>query len=248
MIALNGKTGERIERIAYSPGLPSTGDLEGATKTITAVTEGAVADYSAALTLASPTEVRLQVKRIASRLAVVIDSMTAVTLYCRVYVDAQATNNRLFDLSWTTTGEKLHAVDTHAAALATIFNLLKDGAAHTFYFFFWVSAGNAVLSYVNLWETVGTCLASPAGVPTLSLNHQGFLGGFFRLYVLGSGTPVFRLCFPNTYEYWVSVAGSAAEIGFPSVVGFNPDFVIWGTVASDICYPQTIELSLRSET
>ncbi|MEK7281607.1 MAG: hypothetical protein AAB037_04555, partial [Chloroflexota bacterium] len=116
---------------------------EAATKTITATVEATGvgnADYSAALTVAAPADARLVVKRVAARLAVTIDSMTAGTLFCRVYVDAQAANNRLFDLSWTTPGAKLAAVDTHSGNLAAVFNLLKDGAAHTFYFFFWVNA------------------------------------------------------------------------------------------------------------
>jgi hypothetical protein len=33
----------------------------------------------------------------------------------------------------------------------TLFGLLTDGAAHTFYFFFWVDSGTSDVSLVQLW-------------------------------------------------------------------------------------------------
>lgn len=84
-----------------------------------------------------------------------IDSFdTAIHLYCRVYVDAQDADHRLFDEDWNSTGAKLDAVDTLVGTKEPIFNLLKDGSAHTF--FFWVDQANdVVISLVQLWEAVG---------------------------------------------------------------------------------------------
>lgn len=150
-------TQEKIESIVYTPGLQDSGDLEPGTRTVTAAAAAsglANADYSKALSLAKPGDARLVLKRIATRLAVTIDSMTAGHLYCRAYVDAQDADHRLFDEDWTTTEAKLDIVETHSGNKATIFDLLKDGAAHIFYFFFWVDSGNAVLSLVQLWERV----------------------------------------------------------------------------------------------
>ena len=172
-------TQERIETLAYAAGLQDSGDLEAGTMTVTATAEASGvgnADYSHALALVKPDDARLVVKRIAARLAVTIDSFdTATHLYCRVYVDAQDADHRLFDEDWNSTGEKLDAVDTHSAALATIFDLLKDGAAHTFYFFFWVDQpNNAAISLVELWEGVGSCITNPYG-EVLAISHKGVL-------------------------------------------------------------------------
>ena len=140
-------TQEKVETILYSPGLQNSGDLEAATKTITALAEAtglANADYSKALTLPKPADTRLELERIGSRLSVTIDSFSVATiLYCRVYVDAQDAAHRLFDLSWTTTGNQLAGTSTTSG---TLYPLLSDGQSHTFYFFFWVNqANNAVI-------------------------------------------------------------------------------------------------------
>lgn len=196
MLRLAGEDGiavaERIERVYYNPGVQDSGDLEPLTRTITATAEAvglANRDYQVSLTLSAPSDARLAVLRIATRLAVTIDSMMAGQLNCRVYVDSQATANRLFDLSWTTAGAKLAVVDTHAGNLATIFNLLKDGAAHTFYFFFWVNTGNAVLSQAQLWEAVGTSDTGFWGVEVVGLTHTGLVSICSRMARIGTGTP-----------------------------------------------------------
>lgn len=115
---LHSDTQEKIELVSYSPLYPTTGDLEAGTKAITAISEASGvgnADYSATLALASPSDARMAVLRIVSRLSVTIDSFdTATHLYCRVYVDVQDADHRLFDEDWTTTGTKLDAVDAHS--------------------------------------------------------------------------------------------------------------------------------------
>ena len=103
-------TQEKVETIVYPHLIPTTGDLEAATKTITAAVEatGVVnADYSSALTLPKPSDTRLVILKVAARLAVTIDSMTAGHLYCRVYVDAQDADHRLFNEDWTSSGLNL---------------------------------------------------------------------------------------------------------------------------------------------
>ncbi len=78
MLKLAGETDiglERVEAITYAPGLQNSEDLESGTKTITATAEASGienTDYSAALTLPQPDDIRLEVKRVASRLAVTI--------------------------------------------------------------------------------------------------------------------------------------------------------------------------------
>lgn len=250
---------EKIETIAYKPYCQDSTDLEAATKTITATVEATGvgnADYNKALTLPAPTDSRLVVKRICCRLNVVIDSMTAGTLYCRVYVDAQSANNRLFDLSWTTTGDKLSATDTHADALAAIFNLLKDGAAHTLYFFFWVDAGNAVLSLVQLWEAVGTCSAS--WTTTIDCSHKGFIWAGCDNFRIGSGTPYLVLKVKeaeppdkdvwSTTIIWLTTHGGVTKELGAFLTQFGIYLMGYGTVATDLNYFASLIITLRKET
>jgi len=193
---------EFYEEFVYEPGLQATNDLEMGVKHVTAVAEAVGvgnADYSAALTLPDPNDVEVEVLRIAARLALTIDAMNAATvLNCRVYVDAQDANHRLFDLNWAAAGAKLAVVDTHAAALAIIFAALSDGAAHTFYVFLWGdNANGADVSLVQLWEAVGC--GNPgawAGSPVLRLAHSGMAtvaGTFSR-----QGTGTFQAALTTT--------------------------------------------------
>ncbi len=190
-LAGEGLIAEHIETLEYTPGLKDSWDLEAATRSVINTGEAtgiANADYSAVLTLPAPFDSRLSVLRIAARLAVTIDSITAGQLNCRVYVDAQDANHRLFDLSWTTPGAKLAGVDTHSGNLAAIFNLLKDGAAHTFYFFFWVNAGDSVISLCRLCEGVGSADTSYWGQEVLTVTHTGLLSVSSRIVREGTGT------------------------------------------------------------
>jgi len=242
-------TQEKIETISYAPLVQNTNDLEAATKTITAIAEATGvgnADYNKVLTLAKPADARMEVKRTTSRLAVTIDSMTAGTLFCRVYVDAQATSNRLFDLSWTAAGAELSAVDTCSTALATIFNLQKDGSAHTFYFFFWVDAGNAVISLVQLWEGVGSHTASPGNI-CLNLNFAGLCTLAIYITVNGTGTPYGYVYIKQTnYVAHMAISGHTAT-GHLHFLNNHNDIGMAGTVSTDLNNIYRIEVNLRSE-
>ena len=254
-----------VEQITYAPGLQTTNDLEAATKTITATVEATGvgnADYSAALTMAAPSDARLVVQQIMARLSITIDSMTAGTLYGRVYVDAQAANNRLFDLSWTTTGNKLAIQHTTAATLATIFALLKDGAAHTFYFFFWVNAGNTVLSVVQAWEGVGG--GSGAALHPIALTYTGSVSLAGYMERVGTGTFDVYAGVPlnqnplglSQYRVWNLNAVSGCLMGGDSAtIGMHPPILVLTgislmysgfTVATDISYIRDIGFLLRS--
>lgn len=244
---------EKLETITYIPGTEKTEDVEPGTKTITATAEAsglANADYSKVLTLAKPDDPRLVVLRIASRLAVTIDSMTAGHLYCRVYVDSQDADHRLFDEDWSATGDKLDAVDTHSGGLSTIFDSLKDSQAHTFYFFFWVDSGNAVISAVQLWEAVGTSHSGIGSCPVvLQLAHKGFVSFLTSLARVGTGNPVARLM-TETWQWGVfaSAGGTNASLSLSGHLCHNDCVNMYGTVDTDINYLPTIIMHIRSQT
>lgn len=150
-------TQEKIETVAYDPYVPDTGDLEAGTHTIVPTSRPAIgnAQYSKALTLPKPSDARLVVLQIAARLSLNIAGLGIAThVYCSVRVDVDDADHELFSEDWTTTGAKLDGVNKTSGAL---FDLLKDGAAHTFYFLFWADvASQATIDVVQLWEGVGT--------------------------------------------------------------------------------------------
>lgn len=243
-------TQEKIETILYSPGVQDTGDLEAAAKTITATSEAtgvANADYSKALTLAKPDDARLVVKRIAARLAVTIDSFdTATILYCRVYVDAQDADHLLFDTSHNAASNKLAAEDTLVGTKEVIFNLLKDGSAHTFYFFFWVNqANNAVISLVQLWEGVGTKQTDYYSKSVLEIDHSGLASIHVYLNKVGTGATSGRFRYRGHPFQYIKYLTNDNPIEI--ILLSNNDMSIGGTVATDLNYLSVIEMALRSE-
>jgi hypothetical protein len=146
-------TGEKIETLLYSPGLQDSGDLETGTWVITAVSKPVAADYNRILTVAKPGDDRLEIIMIAARLQVTRDGGTSGNLYCTVSVDSpNGSANLLFN------GADVQTTPVQAARFdsGALFNLLSDGQLQTFYFFFWVNAGNTVISLVQLWEGVGS--------------------------------------------------------------------------------------------
>lgn len=240
---------EKIETIMYAPGLQDSGDLEASTKTITATAEASGlgnADYSKSLTLPKPDDARLALKRIAARLAVTIDSFNAAThLYCRVYVDAQDADHRLFDEDWDSIGAKLDATDKTSG---TIFDLLKDGAAHTFYFFFWVNqANNAVISLVQLWEGVGNA-GTGSNEECLRLTISGLIQWTSSATLNGTGTRTQKLVFTGgagdaAFYYYIA---PSSDIIQDTILVANPTLILYSTVATDICCLQRVGIILRS--
>ena len=244
---------EKLEVLLYQPGLQDSGDLEPATKTIIAATEASGlgnATYGASLTLPKPSDDRLVVKRICARLQVTIDTIAGgdTDLYCRVYVDGQDANHRLFDMDWTSTGVKLTALDTHSGALSTIFNLLKDGTSHTFYFFFWKAGTGAgiTISLVQLWEGVGSSTISEP-YPAIDILHQGFISICGYISRVGTGTPIFNLLSVNSnwFELYYT-SGLDQHIRIPLVLICNNSLSAKGTVANDLNYLPRIEMILES--
>jgi hypothetical protein len=245
---------EKLEQLLYSPGLQDTTDLETGTRVINTTSEPSglgSASFSAALTLSRPTDTRLAVKRICARLAVTIDTIPSgdTDLYCRVYVDAQDTAHRLFDINWNSTGAKATAIDAHSSALATIFGLLGDGTTHTFYFFFWkAGTGTGItISLVQLWEGVGSKIAG-AGTPCFSITHTGLISGFMVCSKAGSGSATIRLCQgiqDSTYLWYLISTTNEAPI--PLTMGINFGLAINTSFDTDIAYLVRIFLTLRNE-
>ncbi len=245
-------TQEKIDTIIYQPGVKDSGDLEAGTHTIVPTSRPPIASaqYSKSLTLPKPGDARLVVKRIASRLSVNIAGLgTATHVCCSVRVDVDDADHELFSEDWTSTGSKLDAVDVHSANKSTIFDLLKDGAAHTFYFLFWADAADqATIDVVQLWEGVGSCNTSQGNASYgMQLNHQGLIAmsGYFAK--VGSGTASFVV--PNKENSWFELndAMSGGHIRIPIQLWDNDYLMVFGTVATDLNYLDLLDIRLRSE-
>ncbi|MFH0914143.1 MAG: hypothetical protein V1849_02490 [Chloroflexota bacterium] len=254
---------EKVEGISWAPGLQTSGDLIATTKTVTLTAEASglgSADYSAALTLPAPSDARILVRRLLSRLSITIDSFNVATiLYCRVYVDAQDSGHLLFDRNWNSTGNKLALEDVHSGNKPTIFNLLKDGAVHTFYFFFWVNqANNAIISLAQVWEAVGPSgwyvplvishtgtvevlvTYGVTGTGTLSLNH---LVGNSEAALDNEGQGVFWTSSTTSTQFFSAQGTGTSKILSPGWVGITGN----SSVATDIGYIINMVVVLRSE-
>lgn len=245
---------EKVELISYIPTIKDTGDLEAGTATIVPTSRPAIgsAQYSASLTLPAPSDARLAVLRIAARLSVNIVSLgTATHVYCSVRVDVDDADHELFNLDWTSAGPTLTTIDTHSSYKATIFNLLKGGTAHTFYFLFWADvASQANIDIVELWYGVGTNSTSSGAAPAvLQLSHTGFAQTQIYGERAGTGSMTGRLGTPvDTYVSFVSATGGGINLALPCVlVGSGLALALYGTVATDInCFYRGY-FAIRSE-
>jgi hypothetical protein len=176
--------------------------------------------------------------------------MTAGHLHCRVYVDQQNANNLLFDEDWTTGGIKVDATDTHADNKLTIFNLLNDGLAHTFYVFFWVDTGNAVLSLVKVQAVPGgTCSTTPSHELIIKINHKGGISFSGTLGKDGSGVPSARLYLNKDGTPNTPFASSSGNDTIMAATGWvdTPVVRVKGSVANDLNWIYGYSIILRSE-
>ena len=256
MSPLNNPISEKIELIAYSPNLPTTGDLEAGTHTIVPIARPAIgaAQYSHSLTLSKPSDARLVVKRMAARLNVNIAGLgTATHVYCSVRVDVDDANHELFNEDWTSTGNKLAAVDTHSVSKPTIFDLLKNGAAHTFYFLFWADqASQATIDVVQLWEGVGTCITG--ATDCMQINHSGLIlvqmgagisgSGTVRTYFAPNATTGDGATSDGVRRYEPSASAAPVPLTMQKTSGV---FACRTSVATDIVVCSLVWITLRSE-
>lgn len=251
-------TREKIELISYSPNLQNSGDLEAGTHTIIPTSRPSIASaqYNVVLTLPKPADTRLEVTRIGCRLSVNITALgTATRVYCSVRVDIDDSDHELFNEEWTSTEAKLDATDTHSGAKAIIFDLLKDGSAHTFYFLFWADVtSQAVIDVVQLWEAVGTSAVLYSFQPVMKIAHTGCLSFSWMPSREGTGASnslISRLNWKGVSHNSpiVSMTGVNATPSSPfNTISYDSvELRICGAEATDLKYIINAAFLLRSE-
>jgi hypothetical protein len=259
-----------LESINWYPSLKTTGDLEAATRTISATTEASGlgnADYHTHLSMtAPPVDTRFVVNSLASRLSVTIDSDDGIhDLCCRVYIDAQDADHLIFDLAFTTTGNQLAVQPFAATTMAIIFNLLKDGASHTFYFYFWSPGSHSpVISVVQLQygpggaSTTGlgtnilTFTSTPACEIQMRTNHAIVATGSQLMYAMLNNSTAFYAglwCFTDDGKSSGSATAGASGVTswtwqlLPA--GMPLSILLVGTVATDFQSLSSITIFIK---
>ena len=191
-------TQDRVEVLAYAPDIQNSGDLEPATRTVSATARAGAADYSASLTIPAPNDARWQIKRAGIRLQITLDSITAGHLYGAIYVNG--VERKTFDLAGT--GDKFVAQDLTEGQ----FNI---GAANSFGVYLWVDAGQAVVSLCQIWQGVGSTDTGFGFPMCLQLMHKGFAQWMIETNRIGTGTGDLRIgqgdncrpaCFNTTFQ------------------------------------------------
>lgn len=226
---------EEIENIAYSPGLQGSGDLQTATRTITATSKQGTPDYTTSLTIPASPDWRLLVKQLCSRIQITIDSMTAAHLYGEVHLNGV----KKMDLDFTTTGDQFQAVDIPSG--------FDIGSANEYKVYLWVDAGNTVISLVEIWQTIGTHVTSYAWDELIHINYLGFLALLRSHGRVGTGNNSQRLAKKGVYaDKFYHESNTNGPLNVMNILSGNLAIVMKGTVDTDLNYVSSIYLTLRS--
>jgi len=181
---------EKTKLIRYRPCLQDSGDLEAATKTITAALKPVTPDYTVNLTTEAPPDSRLKVKRLGQRLLITIDSFGGTPAATRLCYSVKVNGTERATGEFTSTGDKVKAWTLTEGQ----FNL---GSANTLEVFLWVDQGSAVVSACQLWQAVGTTGVGYdhlAAGTALIMAHNGVIVPQAVLRVVGTGTPNLVVC------------------------------------------------------
>ncbi len=227
---------EKIETIVYQPGLQDSGDLEPATKTVTATAKPGAADYTTSLTLAAP-DSRLAVRRLALRGNIHIDSFGGVPAATRLFCTVECNGvEKVSARELTSAGaDNFFAVDITAN-----FNI---GSANELKVYLWVDQGNAVISVCQLWLGIGSCSTTGYALTAVAVSYKGLMHAFLYAGRVGSGGSNQRLTYtdPNNGYY---LAGGG-ELQGTNLVS-DPNITLWTSVATDICYLTRVMFTARS--
>lgn len=232
---------EKVETISYVSAKQDSGDLESATKTITATSKPATSDYTTSLTIPTLSDSRLVVKRLALRGNIHIDSFggipAATKLFCTVECNGV---------------EKVSAAELNSAGADNFFavDITTDfnvGSANELKVYLWVDQGEAVISVCQLWLGVGSCNNVPA--PCLGINHKGLMEVTFHALRVGTGTMSFYLQHPADAPSWGNYMinqGGTDYRGFTLVLVNGATFATRAAVSTDIALLYDVTLVLRS--
>ncbi|MEE8470594.1 MAG: hypothetical protein V3S51_04620 [Dehalococcoidia bacterium] len=242
---VHSDTQEKVESIFYTPELKNSGDLEGATNTITATSKPGAADYTTNLTIPAPADPRLEVARLALRGNIHIDSFGGGPAATKLYATIECNGvEKITAEELTATGaDNFFAVD-----LTSDFNL---GSANELKIYLWVDQGDAVISECRLWLAVGSSALSGQAKIVMRVRHDGLIAYAHRQYVEGTGNPWTYLGWqlgglPEQYLHIASKSGADQEFQVPAILVKDIVVHCHGSVSTSVTYVRWVRLTLRS--
>jgi hypothetical protein len=231
-------TQNKIETITYIPSLQDSGNLEVATKSITATSKPGSAGYSVNLTTTDVNDSRVIVRRLCQRLNIHIDSFggapPATKLYYSVAVNGSERVTGEFNLS---------NADNFISWDLTLgqFNL---GSANAINVYLWVDQGNAIISLIQLWQGVGSCTNGWSSYP-LEIACTGLVQVSANFTRVGSGSSSCHFM-PSGYSVPISELLQSDISSKLSIVNGICSFRIKGSVTSDLNYFSNLNAGLYS--
>jgi hypothetical protein len=231
-------TQEKIETITYSPALQDSGDLEVSTRSITATSKPAIADYSANLTTPDVPDARVIVRRLCQRFNIHIDSFGGTPSATKLCYSLEVNGVE------RATGELTGAGADNPVSWDITEGQFNLGSANTVGVFLWVDQGNAVLSLAQLWQGIGTCTTGWSSFP-LEIAYTGLVQVSANFTRVGSGSPGCHLM-PLGPSASMSESLQADISSKLSIVSGSFTIRLKGSVATDLNYVSIFNAGLRS--
>jgi len=222
-----------------SPEYASSGDLESATKTITATSEPGSADYTASVTTPNFNNSAFTALRQVVRLQITIDSWTGAGAILNYRIKKGGVSIATGQIATAAaTGAKYAAVDVTTGTLT-------GSASYTVYL--WVDADTCVISVCQLWVAIGTC--STSYVTIASISGYGKLQiGSFTGEVAGSGSATIAICTRQGTANWDSrVLETTGVYGKILMLAGTQYIGLKGSVATDVNAIYNITAALELE-
>lgn len=179
-LRLNGGGPEILETISYIAEPADSGDLEAATKTISAVAEPGEADYTVNLTITASPDSRLVAQRVCTRLLVTIDSFGGGGAVLNYRIKRNGVSIGTGTLSTgASTGQKIVANDITTG--------LSLGSSLAYDVYLWVDVGTCVVSLCQIQANVGA--SGSAAKHIWTLTYMGRMAVYTSPTIKGTGSP-----------------------------------------------------------
>jgi hypothetical protein len=224
-------TQEKIECITYTPGLQESGDLEAATKNITAIAEPGNPDYITSLLVPTPDDDRLKVLRLGVRLQITVDSWSGGGSVLNYRIKRNAVS----------IGTGTLTSEGGTGALYTAHDVTEPAGALTgpgnYEIYLWVNTGSCVISEARVWGGVGTT-SSSFSVSVIEINYTGICYiSCFHYLGAGSGDHeggIARSPIDINNGLYGCTTGNSWITILSSLLMSPTFFLMWGSVRTDI--------------
>lgn len=229
---------EKLCYLNYVPGLQDSGDLESATKAVTATAKQGTPDYTANLTTPALSDSRVKARNMGLRLQVTIDSFGGTPQATQLHYSVEVNGTQRISGYFTATGANYAGANLDVQA-----GQANVGTANEIKVYLWVDQGEVVVSLCQVWQALGAYGTTAKGA--LSVNHWGeaYLGGM-SAYIVGTGSPTTLFVLrPETDSSW-SEEQLGSGFGRVLLAG-DHYFCCMSSVATSLAYFRVLAITLR---